>query len=122
MAQKSNENQLGLYQIGYTVGANSWNTFIIAYGPENAVNFIQKYVGQPIKVSERGYLGPVHHLTGRARKTFLKAVAVESPELLEQYLPKKEEEEEVWRCPYCNWTGKTNTALKAHITRQHKEE
>lgn len=32
------------------------------------------------------------------------------------------EEKKVFNCQQCEWSGKTNAALKAHITRKHKDD
>ena len=61
----------------------------------------------------------MHHVSGRAKKTLQGIWAKENPE-------KKGDQEEaeapdLWRCPYCEWTGKTQNALKSHITREHKD-
>ena len=47
---KSNENNLGIYKIGYDLDGRTWTAYILAYGPDNATNFIASYVGKRIRI------------------------------------------------------------------------
>lgn len=116
--KNSNENKLGIYRIGYDIGPNHWTANIIAYGPDNASKFIARTIGKPIKVTERTFVSDIHHITKKTHKVFFNILKKESPELFKSVTA--EATSITWGCPYCDWTGKTQNALKAHITREHK--
>lgn len=115
---KSNENNLGIYKIGYDLDDRTWTAYILAYGPENAQNFIAAYVGKRIRINERSFICPMHHITVRAQRMMQKVIDVENPNINKK---KEASAADLWRCPYCEWTGKTQNALKSHITREHKD-
>jgi len=96
------------FRIEYETSDMFYKAHIIATSTEEALLFLRKVQTKQFKITSTSDLGPVDAITKEAVKLLL----VEKTE---------GENTNAFKCPWCEYTAKTEKGLQIHIGRAHKE-